>query len=190
MLPWPLIPETRHSLIIVHPAVVLAVPGPSVGRLKCSWHLGMMMRIIETPLLKGKPASTFEARKALLLKNTLTKFPGSGRPVDPTQQRFEANLFAAFLYASCAIDQPRRSVYDCPATLLWLHRKKSLHVKTSHSLWVHDLATVRGLDWSRRPTWIRFWFELDLLPPPIDCVSDFLSTTGSVVPVDSHPERD
>ena len=52
MLPGSLVPKTKHSLIIVHPAVVLAVPNPSVKRLKCSWHLGMMMRIIETLLLK------------------------------------------------------------------------------------------------------------------------------------------
>jgi hypothetical protein len=44
--------QTKHSLIIVHPAEVLAILNPSVERLKCSWHLGMMMRIIETQLLK------------------------------------------------------------------------------------------------------------------------------------------
>ncbi len=44
--------KTKHSLIIVHPAVLFTVPNPSVRRLKCSWHLWMMMRIIETLLLK------------------------------------------------------------------------------------------------------------------------------------------
>jgi hypothetical protein len=52
MLPGSLVPKTKHNLIIEHPVVVLAVPDPSVERLKCSWHLGMMMRIIETLLLK------------------------------------------------------------------------------------------------------------------------------------------
>jgi hypothetical protein len=35
------------------------VPNPSARRLKCSWHLGMMMRIIETPLLKTQAYPTF-----------------------------------------------------------------------------------------------------------------------------------
>jgi hypothetical protein len=65
MLPGSLVLATNHSLIIVHPDVVLAMPNPSAGRLKCSWHLGMMMRIIETPLLKGKPDLLFGARKTL-----------------------------------------------------------------------------------------------------------------------------
>jgi hypothetical protein len=52
MLPGSLVPKTKHNLIIEHPVIFLAVPDPSVERLKCSWHLGMMMRIIETVLLK------------------------------------------------------------------------------------------------------------------------------------------
>jgi hypothetical protein len=64
MLPGPLVPETKHSLIIVHPAAILAVSDPSAERLKCSWHLGMMMRIIETLLLKGKSDLMF-CRKTL-----------------------------------------------------------------------------------------------------------------------------
>jgi hypothetical protein len=32
--------------------VTLAAPNPSARRLKCSWHLGMMMRIIETTLFE------------------------------------------------------------------------------------------------------------------------------------------
>src|SRR6266478_4566591 len=52
------------NLIIEHPAVVLAVPDPSVKRLKCSWHLGMMMRIIETLLLKTQACTKFSVRNA------------------------------------------------------------------------------------------------------------------------------
>jgi hypothetical protein len=54
---------TKHSLIIEHPAEVFTVPNPSVKRLKCSWHLGMMMRIIETQLLKRQAESEFVAKR-------------------------------------------------------------------------------------------------------------------------------
>jgi hypothetical protein len=70
MLPGPLVPETKHSLIIVHPAVIFAVSDPSAERLKCSWHLGMMMRIIETLLLKGKSALMFCRKKHFFRKKT------------------------------------------------------------------------------------------------------------------------
>jgi hypothetical protein len=54
---------TKHSLIIEHPTEVFTVPNPSVKRLKCSWHLGMMMRIIETPLLKRQANSKLVAKR-------------------------------------------------------------------------------------------------------------------------------
>ena len=44
--------QAKHSLIIVHPTEIFIVLDPWDKRLKCSWHLWMMMRIIETPLLK------------------------------------------------------------------------------------------------------------------------------------------
>jgi hypothetical protein len=50
---------TKHSLIIEHPAVVFTVPDPSVKRLKCSWHLRMMMRIIEMLSLKRQADARF-----------------------------------------------------------------------------------------------------------------------------------
>jgi len=80
MLPGPLVPETKHSLIIVHPAAILAVSDPSVERLKCSWHLGMMMRIIETLLLKGKSDLMFCRKTLFSQKNTLTNSHWSGCP--------------------------------------------------------------------------------------------------------------
>ena len=36
MLSGSLVLKTKHSLIIVYPAVFFAVPDPEVGRLKCS----------------------------------------------------------------------------------------------------------------------------------------------------------
>jgi len=72
MLPGSLVLATKHSLIIVHPAVVLDIPDPSAERLKCSWHLGMMKRIIETPSLKGKCDPRFCSKKYSICKNTLT----------------------------------------------------------------------------------------------------------------------
>jgi len=68
MLPESLVPRRNLNLIIEHPVVVLAVPNPSVKRLKCSWHLGMMMRIIETLLLKTQAYMYFCSKKHIFLQ--------------------------------------------------------------------------------------------------------------------------
>jgi hypothetical protein len=75
MLPGSLVLQTKHSLIIVHPAVILAVPDRSTRRLKCSWHLGMMMRIIETLLLKTQAHMKFSRKKPVLPEITPTASP-------------------------------------------------------------------------------------------------------------------
>jgi hypothetical protein len=67
----------------MYPAAILAVPGPSAERWKCSWHLGMMMRIIETLLLKGKLCPEFSPRDTFFNRKRPDRFTSVGTPDEP-----------------------------------------------------------------------------------------------------------
>src|SRR5205814_4823829 len=65
MIPGSLVPKTKTRPDHRASGLVLAVPDPSVARLKCSWHLGMMMRIIRTLLLKTQATCSFPRKNYL-----------------------------------------------------------------------------------------------------------------------------
>jgi hypothetical protein len=67
----------------MYPAAILAVPGPSAERWKCSWHLGMMMRIIETLLLKGKLCTEFLPQEARFNCKRPDRLTSVGTPDEP-----------------------------------------------------------------------------------------------------------
>jgi hypothetical protein len=84
--------------------------------LKCSWHLGMMMRIIETLLLKTQAYRLFSHKETPFTSNTPTNSPRSETPQPEVGYTYEAVLHRRATLADGALMGPSPQTHAHLAT--------------------------------------------------------------------------